>query len=358
MTTAPHDDHQKLRARPLQLVETSNGVILKRGRTEFRISGEGAKSAITTLLSAFADAACVDEVVSSVPEAHQPAVETLINQLVARRLLMPLSPSEPEQREPEGPLDIFYWHFDTTAAEVERQLGSRRIQVIGVNNISLRLASSLPAAYFSKVEVIDDPLLRNLSFFDESSGALSAGWSGPLDPMPDLTPERLDAQPPDCLVATSDFGGQHILRGWNRICVERNLVFLPIILQDLIGYVGPVVVPGETACYECVWLRQNSHMRDPAVQRAADLEALDGQGVVGAHPSMAAVLADIATMELTKYFSGVIPGRRAGAIVEVNLLRPLVEAHKVLKVPRCPVCGPLNHTSPLTTQREARLPFD
>src|SRR5438552_3482069 len=110
MTTAPHDDHQKLRARPLQLVETSDAVILKRGRTEFRIAGEGAKSAVAALLSAFGDAACVDEVVSSFPEGHRPAIETLIDQLVARRLLMPLSPSEPEEREPEGPLDIFYWH--------------------------------------------------------------------------------------------------------------------------------------------------------------------------------------------------------------------------------------------------------
>jgi molybdopterin-synthase adenylyltransferase len=39
------------------------------------------------------------------------------------------------------------------------------------------------------------------------------------------------------------------MRKWNDFCVRNDHAFLPIVLRDLIGYVGPLVIPHKTACY-------------------------------------------------------------------------------------------------------------
>ena len=58
---------------------------------------------------------------------------------------------------------------------------------------------------------------------------------------------------------------------------------------------------------------------------------------------MASILADIAAVEIVKYFTG-LPQMRAGHLIEVNLLAGKMDSAKVLKVPRCAVCSPVRST--------------
>jgi len=158
-----------------------------------------------------------------------------------------------------------------------------------------------------------------------------------------------------CLIATSDFGGMQLMREWNQFCYEANIQFFPVVLQNAVGYVGPLIVPGETACFECLRARQNSHLADPEIQRATEYRAFEGQLVNGFHPSMASVLGDIAAFELTKFY-GRVPRWRVGTLIEVNLLIPSIVTRKVLKIPRCSVCSQLNKHSPVTTDRVVYVP--
>jgi hypothetical protein len=57
---------------------------------------------------------------------------------------------------------------------------------------------------------------------------------------------------------------------------------------------------------------------------------------------MASILGDIAAFELTKFYSGVIPQWNVGTMIEVNLLATHLTTRKVLKVPRCRACSPVN----------------
>ena len=167
--------------------------------------------------------------------------------------------------------------------------------------------------------------------------------------------DNTDHESLDCLVATSDFGGQSLLREWNQFCVERKRIFLPVVLQDQVGYIGPLVVPGETACFECLLARQNSHKPDRLPSRKIEEVAYEGQSVVGFHPSMAFVLGDIAAFEIIKFFSGALPGWNVGTLIEINLLSTRMTPRKVLKVPRCPVCSPLITRSPTSPNKAFSL---
>src|SRR5882724_3089486 len=116
-------DRGKLRALPMQLVETPDAVILKRGCTEVRIAGEGVKRAVERLFVAFSgDGATADEVSALFAPADRSAIESLIEQMAVRRLLVPADSPGSAERTEESRLDVFYWHFDTNAADVARGL--------------------------------------------------------------------------------------------------------------------------------------------------------------------------------------------------------------------------------------------
>jgi len=333
---------EKLRALPTQLVKTGEGVILKRGVTAVSFAGDRAAEILQLVLAATESGATREEICLLFSEQDREGVDNLIEQLLSRRLLVrDVGASGARTDVPESSLDVFYWNFGSRTDLVAQRLDELRLAIIGVNQISHRIVAVLAGVGASRFKVVDYHLLRNLRMFDGDGSLLPDRW-----PRTEHMPidyrewaDTLDEEAPGCLVATSDFGGTGAIREWNRHCVEENWHFLPVVLLDLVGYIGPLVVPGETACYECLRVRQNSHMKDAAAARAPERDAFQGQYVQGFHPSMASVLGDLAAVELTKFYSNCMPRSRPGTLVEVNVLAPSLVTRNVLKVPRCTVCG-------------------
>lgn len=343
----------RLKAVQLQCIETNQAVVLKRGCTEIKISGAGAGQAVKTLLAAAAgQGATREEIQERFAAPQRPVVDRLIEQLLAKRLLVTNSTADSLPGVETG-LDVFYWHFEESAARVTERLNGRPLAILGVNCIARRLAAALNASGWTSFRVVDVPQLRNVRMFDVDGAVKVQEWGERLQSpqTPEEWKEQTDPESVACVIATSDFGNHPVLREWNRFCIQHGRHFFPVILQNLIGYVGPLVVPGETACYECLRARQNSQMEDYRTRRAAEEVAFEGQGVAGFHPSMASVLGDIAAVELTKLYGDVLPSWKIGTLIEVNLLATRLEARKVLKIPRCPECSPLNRQSSVSPRK-------
>lgn len=340
------------RALPAQVIEVEGGVLLKRGRMEVRVSGEGAAEAARLVLEAAQPGATREELLAAFAGPDRASAEALVEHLISRRLLV--AGDAGLEAGTESRLDVFYWHFGLRERQVRQELAGRRFLVVGVNRISRRLVRALRESGADSIRVADYPLLRNLELFDDDTLAAEA-W--PPDPGLPVEPVRgpawVDPGSFDCLVAASDFGGLQLMREWNDLCVMHGLVFLPVVLQDLIGYVGPIVIPGETACFECLRRRQNAHLTDYKSRRAAEAAAFEGQALTGYLPSMASVLGDVAAVELTKLFGIGLPRARVGTLIEVNLLGSEMRARTVLKVPRCPVCSPLAERAPASLSGDA-----
>lgn len=333
---------EKLRALPVQLIEIDGGVVLKRGRMEIKIVGDTAAESLRRMLGKALEGATREEICELFAEPERLSVVNLIQQLVGRGILVPEAGfTLPD--EGEDSLDVFYWHFGLRRREATAELRGQRLRIVGVNAVACHLATSLRRAEAEDVEVLDYPLLRSLAYFDEEGRVRDGQWPAELDSPVEHPggPDFLDPESLDCLVATSDFGGAELLREWNDYCVLHGLTFLPVVLQDLMGYVGPLVVPGESACFECLRLRQNAHLRDPGAQRAAEAAAFAGQRVSGFHPAMASVLGNVAAFELSKFFTLGPSLSKVGHLIEVNLLAGEMTTRKVLRVPRCPVCSNL-----------------
>lgn len=173
---------------------------------------------------------------------------------------------------------------------------------------------------------------------------------GVIERRPCPIPADLAHHDYECMIATSDFGYSPALRDWNRFCVQGGRRFFPVLLQNMVGHVGPLVVPHETACFECFLARRDSHLEKPELHRAVDAESFEGQRVSGFHPTMTSIVAELAAFELIKSHTRGLPFL-VGTYIEVSLLAPRMIPRKVLKIPRCLVCSPL-HTHPSVTLKK------
>jgi bacteriocin biosynthesis cyclodehydratase domain-containing protein len=344
------------------MIESATGLMLKRGRAVIQIEGEDASELAQAVLATAAEGSSTrEDLRDRFTPPVRPAVDQLLEALISRRFLVSTDPTGSGKTKAEEPLDVFYWHFGKDAAEVSRAFSNTHIAILGVNCVSRQIVKALVEAG-ADISVVDYPLLGNARLLDNAGKVLDNEWPSAL---PHPTPymewysewrNAAGSNENRCLVATSDFGGQHLLRRWNQWCVKEGVQFLPVILQDLIGYVGPLVMPLETACLECLRARENSNMSDPESRRRVEYAAYEGQVVSAFHPSMASVLGDIAAMELLKTYGRLMKSRLIGRLLEINLMIPQIVERRVLKLPRCLVCGPALKRSPVSQDKVPFMP--
>jgi bacteriocin biosynthesis cyclodehydratase domain-containing protein len=345
---------KRLCALPVQLMSIDGGVILVRGLTEICISGDKSAEAVSTVLTAASGAGITRrDLLEQFAAPEREMVDKLIQDLLSRSILV--LADGPPVSDIETGLDVFYWHFGQTARTTAAKMSEKTIVIMGVNAISRRIAISLRSLGVERVEVVDFHILRNLRLYD-TVGCLREDEWGTTPPVAYETwSEGLADQDLACLVATSDFGGPHLMREWNSFCVENGVHFLPVVLDRFTGSIGPLVIPGETACFECLRLRENANMDVPELERAAESGAADRQAVTGFHPAMANVTGELAAMELCKMYGGGVPWR-SNRLIEVNLLVPSVISRQVLRLPLCPVCSPALKTSSVYLDNDSFVP--
>ncbi len=333
------NEPQIIRALPVQLISTVNGINIIRGSIEISIVGDNAEDIVKGILrAADGEGTTLEKIISIFAGPDHPAVNKLINHLINKNILVTNKATEVK---PESSLDVFYWHFGADNAHVKKNLNSYQFTIAGVNLISKQLTASLLESGITNFSIIDDPLLRNSRMFNDDKPDMK------LWPFPEYQPVSYQTwrkTPPgtDCIIATSDFGVSPAISEWNSFCLDIKCNFMPIVLERLIGYIGPFVQPGETACYECLRLRENANMIDFEARRLSEFAAFDRQKVNGFHPSMAFILADVALMELLRFYSGIMLPQM-GNLIEIKMLAPEMKSRKVLKLPFCPVCSPLKN---------------
>jgi molybdopterin-synthase adenylyltransferase len=350
-------DETPLRALPVQLIEIDGGVLVVRGATEIKVLGDASVGVVTKVLSiASGEPVTPDAIGEEFAKVDRPAVAELVERLVERRILVDAS-SVPPPEGVETSEEIFYWHFGLTQHEASGLLTGQELVVIGLNAISSQFVSAMTSSGAENLSVVDFGLARNQRMFGSDPAPRLDLW--PSDnPMPVEYRTWLDNHDEDalgCIVVTSDFAATAVMQNWNRFCWERSIMFLPIMLRRMVGHVGPLVVPPETACYECMLARENSHLAEHELIHRSEELGPYGQAVSGFHRSMASILGDVAALELTKFRTNAVP-TKAGTRIDVNLLAPSLSARRVLRAPRCSVCSPVVTTPSNSLERADFIP--
>lgn len=329
-------------ALPVQLVDLPDGILVRRGATQLHIAGSGLRIVLELIFALACSESTSrseirDLVLPRFPDLTEASIDSLFDSLLATRLLEPSSSSSPSQASDEAlSIRLFRWDCGITDT---RTLDQAHAVILGVNRIGRSLQSALQSCGLGRITVIDDPLLRSA----QPSGSSGIDETAALrDPAPidrDNAAAVLESNI-DILLATSEIGNQQAFRGWNEFAVDRAIPFLPVLLTDQIGQIGPLVQPGHGPCLECLRARQNANLAHADLLRAAEETSHLHQDAVGFLPPMADVLGGIAAIEAVKYWISPRRFDSVGFMLEIDLLTSATTRRKVLKVPRCRVCSP------------------
>lgn len=337
-----------LRALPVDQIVGTDALTLKRGCTTVLIDGEHAPEIVGAVLELAGDGERTeDELVACFPPEAQGSIRSLVGDLRARRLLLPADAVE--DATAESPLDVFYWHFGLPDERSPSPPRDELVAVIGRNRTATRVGALLDEAGFGEIAVVADEELDE----DVADEPLAEP-----DPPADALDDRLQAATgrlPGIVAAVSERGFGP-LRVWNELLLERELPFLPVVIENLVAYVGPLVVPHQTACFECFLRRRYSNLDEAGAREEVELRRR-GPRIVGLHPAISAVAAGAAALELSKFFIPWRGARQAGYLLTFNLLASRSGRHRVLKVPRCPACSSLRARQPAAAVR-AQLTSD
>jgi bacteriocin biosynthesis cyclodehydratase domain-containing protein len=289
-------------------------VLLEHGRTVVVFEGAAAREFLPALLPLLDGTHTLDELCELLGRNVAPAIENALGLLATRGLLTagPGRPLNPEHR---------------------------------------RLAASLAAE-----SARDDPL-------DEIAGRLGAatvsllGDADALDPLARLLHQsavgavRREQQPGrgSSLVVAGPGADR---ASWNRLALERGIDWLPF--GELDGgaiTIGPLIVPHETACFECLLLRRESTSgcaEELAFFRGCAAPAPPRPSVLGLATALAA--------ELVLRWLGTRDPSLPGALFTISGLDGIsLDTHRVLRVPRCGACSGAAGVAQPSPWHEARV---
>jgi bacteriocin biosynthesis cyclodehydratase domain-containing protein len=138
---------------------------------------------------------------------------------------------------------------------------------------------------------------------------------------------------------------------WNRRAQALGQPWFPVGAFDgATATIGPLVVPGETACHECLLVRAAAAGSAPAELRM--LRRVPS--TVTPPPWLGSVVAGVAAHQIVSWIalrSPAVPGMLTAVETRPRLA---ITNHVVLRVPRCPVCAPSSGLALPAPWHEAR----
>ena len=258
--------------------------------------GAAAERLIPHLLPLLDGSRTVDDVVAELGGPARPAVEHALSLLRAHDLLTAQAPpgaAVGARRCAE--LLAATDRAGRTVAELHRRLVRVEVHVLGTGPVAEPVGRLLQAS--------------------GCAGVTSLEWEQPA---------------PDAFVVAAPGAAEvPLLEEWNRRARAPWLQLLPF--DGRLAAVGPVVVPGQTACHECY-----RHRRDSTIAPLPDRTT----GAYAGAPALDAALAGLAAHVALRWLAAG-DAADAGVLVAVELDPELrCTRHFVHRVPRCPACSP------------------
>ncbi len=289
-----------------RLVGDGERLLLEHAQRVVVLEGAAVRTLLPVLLPLLDGSRTVDELAMRVGLAAREAVDLALETLAAHDLLCEGPDAPPPVRRGAHAAAAAYGLSPTLAA---RRLAAAVVGVVGSSPTGVELARIVHAEGVGEV--------RRL------------GWrSGAAVDLTVVTPaaDELDA-----------------LRDWNRRTLDTGARWLPVLPYDgRLASVGPLVVPHETGCYECLLLRRAAN-----VEYGDDLAEIEATPVAASGGAALELLVAATAAHLAVRW---VVGRDttvAGVLHAVETAPALaLTEHTVLRVPRCPACSPAGRLAP------------
>jgi bacteriocin biosynthesis cyclodehydratase domain-containing protein len=187
-----------------------------------------------------------------------------------------------------------------------------------------------PADTVRSVTVSGDGLIADVARRCMATLGLAAGAGG-----------RAADEAPGLRIACCDHDDHEFLREQNEISLREGTMATFVRKSGSRILLGPIVVPHESACFNCYIERVISNIEyiDEFEANVRFASTVRGQRLRDATGLMTGVLAFLVTQHVVFALERIAKVARPGELVAFDLLTSETTRHPVLKLPRCGVCG-------------------
>ncbi|NPC85067.1 TOMM precursor leader peptide-binding protein, partial [Pyxidicoccus fallax] len=355
--TAPLDDVYSLAAGTEVVPLRSGGALVRSDVASLQLEGASTRLFLERVLPLLDGQRSFDAVAAALPDVAPADLRGHLDALVAARVLR----RSPRGLAPPAPVTPFLalleaWGLPAPAAR--DALSKLRVVVLGLEAHGAHAAAQLADCGVGEVVLVDpfpcEP--GNVALMPgvtpEAVGTprqqvmarLLSGRGGRVTtPDVPLTREGVDALVRGASLALACFDrGLSAVHHWlNRASLAHAVPALYAELSSHTARVGPLVVPGSTACFMCYRMRGLACMDDFEPEMAWE-EHLDRQRQPRLHaratlPPLAAQVGGVLAQEALKLLLGLRPTTLASHVLDLDALKPLPSLHPVLEKPDCPV---------------------
>ena len=354
----------KLRFSPAASVTpTDSGVILRSDLGTFQLDGSDVRLFVTEIVPLLDGTRDVDLIADALPGYTRSSVHSFLELLAEKGLVERVQETEEDTSgalERWIPQQRFFHKYGLDDGNT--RLRNSRVLIVGLEPWGCVLASELAASGVGKIHLLENGLighddLLSVRYFELSNlGAKRR----------DVVQAVLSRMAPWCNVSTAPLflsgEGEFSVEGdsWDLILTALTADDLYLLLRvsryahaagvrTLFGHldgveawIGPAVVPGETACWNCFRLRRLANAEH--IKSAHDIDAtlLAGPEQPRARSflaPMAALTGQMLAMEAVKLLTHFTPSRLPGRVYVQNLISGKSQFHTVIRMPWCELCG-------------------
>jgi molybdopterin/thiamine biosynthesis adenylyltransferase len=247
---------------------------------------------------------------------------------------------------------LFYSLFTGDAPAVQRRLRQASVLLIGLGGLGCVIATQLVMAGVGALTLLDSDLVEesNLTrqFLYETADigrpkvrvaarrlhALNAATIvSAIEGRFEIPPGEIETtalSSADLVILTGDTPVE-LARAVNDLCVARLTPWLMAGYAETIGVIGPLVVPGVTACLRCIESAHHNRLPWRRVPHFVSPSFGPLNGVVGS----------IATMEAIRFLTGYAPPISGGTRIEIDALSYATVTDRYGRSAACECCGRL-----------------
>ena len=206
-----------------------------------------------------------------------------------------------------------------------------RVAVFGTGQLSAALRKGLDRLGLNQIEGdrpgADGPTATVQDGAPDGTGSGIA--SNPADAM--------DGPPsgPQLWIGSADWPDHDRLRSLNGQAVKQGAAFLPVWIDRATIAWGPLVEPGATGCFDCLFHRMAAADRRPPGQPPRPTP----HPGIGVSPMIIDIASGFAAAEVVRWAVDGHVDFEPGIAWSLDMLTLTFQGGRVMRLPRCPACG-------------------
>lgn len=309
------------------------------------------------------------EIVEALADHGRERVDRLVDELIRAGIVETVDVLTQPRSAAERAQIAFFSHFALPAgfeqnqsprglarsgAEYQRRLSEARVSVFGAGRLGARLIEGLAVSGVGHISVIDAAVVSRDDIGSETPygetdigrhrvealgrylGSRARSFAPVTEAPDDVTLAALLTEASFAVVCP-DAHDPNLLDRVNRLAQSNGLVWTSARIRGLEFWIGPTILPGETACHTCLTLRIASNAPDETEHRRLE----NWERTNALKPVMLAWTpgVDLLVLEVVKAITWFAAPSCYGHLYTLDLVTMEGRRHPVLKIPRCPDCG-------------------